>query len=249
MEKKQTSQRTKNFLKKNVYYIIMAVCLLAIAAMVTVTVLINNGVIATGREDLNGDLNNGINDDVPTGGNTDTPTGGDGGNTNVGDNTDKGNQGETQKPDDSKQTDTKPIAIVFVNPVEKVNIIQDYCMDSLVWNSTLKHYAVHNGIDFAGEDGTNVMCVYDGVVTDISYDVLNGNMVTIKHNDNLYSTYSSLNEPVVKVGQTVNKGAVIGTMGTTATAEYSSGAHVHFSVTENGNLIDPKTYLTVSNEK
>lgn len=248
MEKKQTSQRTKNFFKKNVYYIIMAVCLLAIAAMVTVTVLINNGVIGTEKEGLNNSLNNGT-DDVPTGANSELPTNNGNEQTNINDDKNQSGEGENKNPDDTKNQNEKPIAIVFANPVENVDIIQDYSMESLVWNSTLKHYAVHNGMDFAGAEGTNVMCVYDGVVTDISYDALNGNMVTIKHDDKLYSTYSSLNEPVVKVGQTVNKGAIIGTMGTTATAEYSLGSHVHFSVIENGNVIDPKTYLTVSNDK
>lgn len=240
MDKKQSSQKTKNFLKKNVYYIIMAVCLLAIAAMVTVTVLINNGVIGKPGEDLNPDnpvVKPGDDDPVVNpGDNTDDPV------VNPGDNTDD----PVVNPGGD---DPQPVAIVFSCPVQNANVIQGYSMDSLVWNSTLKHYAVHNGIDFGGADGDKVCAAYDGVVTDVSYDVLNGNTVTIKHSDTLTTVYSSLNEPVVTKGQTVKKGGVIGTMGTTATAEYSMGAHVHFSVMENGNIINPDAYLTVTENK
>lgn len=251
MEKKQSSQKTKNFLKKNVYYIIMAVCLLAIAAMITVTVLINNGTIPVGDDKLNTDGPNEptINDPIDNGNNGNNDSGNNGNNGNNG-NTDKdpGNQ-QPNNPNPDKPTDTEPVAIVFASPVADVNVIQEYSMDMLVWNSTLKHYAVHNGIDFGGAEGTNVYSAYDGVVTSVTYDVLNGNTVTIKHGDKLYTTYSSLNEPVVTVGQTVAKGGVIGTMGVTATAEYAMGAHVHFSVMEDGNIIDPETYLTLSSQK
>lgn len=238
MEKKQSSQKTKNFFKKNVYYIIMAVCLLAIAAMVTVTVLINNGVIGKQPDDLNPD-NPVIKPDNPDDGNN-----GDNDNPTV-------NPGDDDNPTVNPGDDDNPapIAIVFAAPVNSVNVIQGYSMDSLVWNSTLKHYAVHNGIDFGGADGDNVCAAYDGVVVDVSYDVLNGNTVTIKHSDTLSTVYSSLNEPVVTVGQTVKQGGVIGTMGTTATAEYTLGAHVHFSVLENGEIINPDAYLTITENK
>ncbi len=249
MEKKQSSQKAKNFFKKNVYYIIMAVCLLAIAAMVTVTVLINNGVIGGQDNDLNNDnpvinpddddqtINPGDDDDNPTvnpGDDDDNPT------VNPGDDDDN----PTINPDDEK-----PAAIVFASPVTNVNVIQGYSMDALVWNSTLKHYAVHNGIDFGGADGDNVCAVYDGVVTSVTYDVLNGHTVTIKHSDTLSTVYSSLNEPAVEEGQTVKQGGVIGTMGVTATAEYALGAHLHFSVLENGEIVNPDSYLTISENK
>ena len=220
----------------------MAVCLLAIAAMITVTVLINNGVIKMGEDNLNTDVPNEPTINDPVGDN----------NVDAGNNGDGNKEPDNQQPTNptpDKPTDTEPVAVVFASPVTDVNVIQEYSMDMLVWNSTLKHYAVHNGIDFGGADGTNVYCVYDGVVTSVTYDVLNGNTVTIKHGDKLYTTYSSLNEPVVTVGQTVAKGGIIGTMGVTATAEYAMGAHVHFSVTENGNIIDPETYLTLSSQK
>lgn len=229
MEKKRaTNGKFKTFLKKNIYYIIMAVCLLAIAAMITVTLVTRNNKVVEdpgynvgpGSEDQDnhGTLNpdDGSNDNPPVSG------------------------GEDITP--------PPVNIVFACPVNDVNILRDYVMDTVVWHNTLRHYAVHNGIDFGGNDGDAVMSAYAGVVTDISYDVLNGYKVTIKHNDSLTTTYSSLNEPTVVVGQTLTKGAVIGTMGITATNEYLDGAHVHFCLYENGKIANPYNYLTLGDK-
>lgn len=239
MEKKASTQKVKAFFKKNVYYIIMAACLLAIAAMITATVLLND------KQNVNNTIDDGINNVVPVDAD---PTG-----------TDKekekdpqeGQQGTETKPSGSEQTSTDPDptpaqSIVFEAPVAAVDIGCDYSMDALVWNSTLKHYAVHNGIDFKGEDGTNVLCVYDGVVSAVEYDILSGYTVTVKHNDSLCTSYGSLNEPTVKVGQNVRKGETIGTMGNTSSREYSMGPHLHFSVYENDRAIDPYKYLNIA---
>ncbi len=233
MEKKESTQKFKTFLKKNVYYIIMALCLLAIAGMITATVLLNKSPSVN-----NGNVvDNGISDGgvVPT----------------SGDPTEKEKEGEKEKEDPKEEKPTEgetnptPSAIVFDAPVAVVDIACDYSMDALVWNSTLKHYAVHNGIDFRGEEGTNVLCVYDGVVTSVGYDILSGYTVTVQHNDTLYTSYGSLNEPSVKVGQNVRKGEVLGTMGNTASKEYSMGPHVHFSVYENNKIADPYKYMAI----
>lgn len=210
----------------------MAVCLLAIAAMITVTILINKGVIG-----LSGDSTPTTQTPIDDGQNANGDTGGD-------------QPVVTDDPtDDTPPADVTPTAIVLKSPVETQTVLQGYSMDSLVWNSTLKHYAVHNGIDYGGADGTNVYCAYDGTVTDVSYDVLKGYSVTIKHSDDLSTVYSSLNEPVVTVGQTVKQGGIIGTMGVTATAEYDLGAHVHFTVLEKGAAVNPESYMTATESK
>ena len=56
--------------------------------------------------------------------------------------------------------------------------------------------------------------------------------------------YSSLAEEVsVSVGQAVSSGDVIGTVGCTALLETAIGEHVHFSVTCNGEDVDPNAFL------
>ncbi|MGN1042015.1 MAG: peptidoglycan DD-metalloendopeptidase family protein [Christensenellales bacterium] len=227
MEKKRaTNGKLKTFLKKNVYYIIMGVCLIAIAAMVTVALVTkkDNGVVDVGPSQ-----------------NVENPPA-----ENIGEDKDPTKTPETS--DDSPTIIPTPTVVVFASPVSDVNVIKDYCMDSLVWNGTLKHYAVHKGIDFAGNEGDSVMSAYSGVVSNVTYDVLNGYTVTVTHNDKLTTTYSSLNEPIVTTGQHVMKGEVIGTMGTTATNEYLDGAHVHFCLYENGAVANPYNYLALGDK-
>lgn len=238
MEKKRaTNGKFKVFLKKNIYYIIMAICLLAIAAMVTVAIVTSQN---------NNDLDPGI--DAGPGDNVNDPD----------DTPPVNNPDDEIPPVDNPDDDNTPpvdnpdepivVPVVFAAPVADVNVIKDYCMDSLVWNQTLKHYAVHNGIDFGGNDGDNVMSVYDGTVIEVKYDILNGYTVKVQHNDSLVTSYSSLNEPTVAVGQTVAKGDVLGTMGVTAANEYLDGAHVHFSLYEDGKIANPYTYLTLGDK-
>lgn len=230
MEKKRaTNGKFKVFLKKNIYYIIMAICLLAIAAMVTVAIVTSQN---------NNDLDPGI--DAGPGDNVNDP-----------DDTppvDNPGDGDDNTPPVDNPDEPIVVPVVFAAPVANVNVIKDYSMDSLVWNQTLKHYAVHNGIDFGGNDGDNVMSVYDGTVIEVKYDILNGYTVKVQHNDSLVTSYSSLNEPTVAVGQTVAKGDVLGTMGVTAANEYLDGAHVHFSLYEDGKIANPYTYLTLGDK-
>ena len=236
MDKKQSSQKTKNFFKKNAYYFIMAICLLAIVAMITVSVLINNGTIN-------------VNEDTPTITNPDGTLDNNPDQNQGTTNPDQNVEPEPDVGDGNENGEQQPTAIVFSSVTDTNNVILDYSMDALVWNSTLKHYAVHNGIDYGGNDGDNVYCPYDGVVTEVTYDILNGHCVTITHNENLVTEYRSLNTPSVSVGQTVKQGGIIATMGTSATNEYALGAHVHFSCIENGNYVNPSLYFAQSEDK
>jgi murein DD-endopeptidase MepM/ murein hydrolase activator NlpD len=226
MEKKRVSNtKMKQFLKKNIYYLIMALCLIAVAAMVAITVVNQNkenSIIDAVVPDVIDIVEPAVIVDP-------TPV-------------------IESDPIPSDVVDEPVVVvnpIVFASPVDSVDIIQDYTSTSLVWNSTLNHYSTHEAIDFGGADGDSVYSVYSGEVTSVDYDILNGYSVTIKHSDTLSTVYSSLNEPIVTQGQSVLKGTKIGTMGNTATNEYAEGPHLHFIVFENGNAVDPYTYLAI----
>ena len=60
--------------------------------------------------------------------------------------------------------------------------------------------------------------------------------------------YGSLAEPTLKKGDVIKKGATIGTMSTSATSEMADGAHVHFAVYLNGNVVSPYDYLPVGDK-
>lgn len=131
-------------------------------------------------------------------------------------------------------------------PVLNASIYKEYYGDQLVYNSTLKQWEVHNGIDFQAADGSSVYSILDGVVVDVYNNVLEGSVVVVEHGNGLVSTYSSLDESVlVKEGDNVNRGQELGIISDTASSEIDAGAHLHFSLEDNGKNVDPSAYLNI----
>jgi murein DD-endopeptidase MepM/ murein hydrolase activator NlpD len=150
-----------------------------------------------------------------------------------------------EKPnEDVLETPTETV-ISFIMPVNNASKIEDYST-TMVFNSTLNRYSQHLAIDFSAPEGTSVVCVYDGTVESVERSYLTGITVTIAHKDGVKSIYNSLGEVEdLSVGQTITQGEVIGTVGTSNLQESNDGAHLHFEVTENGEKINPLTYLVI----
>ena len=139
--------------------------------------------------------------------------------------------------------------IVFDLPVASSTIIKSYTSSTVVFNKTLGIYTGHMGIDFAADAGTNVVAVYDGTIESVTTSYLQGTTVTIDHGNGLKSVYNSIEAAEnLTEGKAVKKGDVIGAVSDNNRQEYKDGAHLHFEVIENGEKIDPETYL-LSSEK
>lgn len=100
--------------------------------------------------------------------------------------------------------------------------------------------AWHGGVDFAGAEGSRVVAVAAGIVTQAGLERGYGNMVEIDHGDGLVTRYGHNRENRVAVGDLVKKGDVVALMGKTGRA---SGAHVHFELTKDGNSMNPAPYI------
>ena len=99
----------------------------------------------------------------------------------------------------------------------------------------------HYGTDFAAPVGTPIRATASGTVTKSSYTRANGNYVTIRHNGTYSTQYLHMKKRGVKVGQYVQQGDFIGTVGMTG---YTSGPHVCYRFWKNGRQVDPfKTKL------
>jgi len=218
--KAKKNNRFVAFLKRNVYYVIMGVCILAIGGMVTYA-LLNNNPPPEGPPL--------VVDPDPT---------------------DPSDPAGPSDPTDDPTDPTGSITpVVFCWPVEGGNIIVDYTMDTLVWHMTLGHYRVNPSIRIGGEADANVLAAYDGVVEKVYYDILDGNVITIRHSEDLVTTYGSLKDlPEIAIGATVKKGDILGKIGTSASAEFKEGAHVTFKVYEKGSIISPYTYLDIGDK-
>ena len=100
--------------------------------------------------------------------------------------------------------------------------------------------AMHNGMDFAGKHGSDVVAVAGGVVTWSGKRWGYGNLVEINHGNGYVTRYAHNSEHLVEVGEAVKKGQIVARMGTSGR---STGPHVHFEVLHNGRHVDPAKFL------
>lgn len=107
-------------------------------------------------------------------------------------------------------------------------------------NPRLKTVLLNNGIDIAAEKGTEVSCVFSGVVSVITYMSGFGNTIILDHNNGYYTVYAHLDEIFVKKFQIVDAGAVIGTVGDSGSLE---GAMLHFEIYANNQAQNPVIWL------
>ncbi len=94
----------------------------------------------------------------------------------------------------------------------------------------------HGGSDFKGAEGDPIFAVNDGTVILAKSMYYEGNFTVIDHGLELYSLYMHQSELLVKPGDKVKKGDMIGKIGSTG---MSTGPHLHLGVRVLGTMIDP----------
>lgn len=100
--------------------------------------------------------------------------------------------------------------------------------------------AWHDGVDFAGKDGSNIVAVAAGVVTWADDRYGYGNLVEINHGNGYVTRYAHCKELLVNVGDVIKKGDIVALMGSTGR---STGPHVHFEVLHRGESVDPAKFI------
>ncbi len=100
--------------------------------------------------------------------------------------------------------------------------------------------ARHEGLDFAGREGTPIKAVAAGVVTWSGDRYGYGNLVEVDHGSGYSTRYAHNKDNSVAVGERVEKGQVVATMGSTGRA---TGANLHFEVLQNGRAVDPLDFI------
>jgi len=102
-------------------------------------------------------------------------------------------------------------------------------------------YLPSTGIDYQSDYDFDVVSILDGVVVTVREDQTLGKIVEIKHKNNIISSYQSLSEIVVKEGDEVKQGQIIGKSGT-ANIQKDMGSHLHFELTVDSKTVDPEEY-------
>jgi len=103
--------------------------------------------------------------------------------------------------------------------------------------------AMHEGIDFLVDTGTPIHAAAGGLVVAAELHPQYGNMIDIDHGNDFTSRYAHASKLLVKTGDLVQRGAIIGLSGSTGR---STGPHVHFEVRYKGVAQNPNRFLQVS---
>ena len=140
---------------------------------------------------------------------------------------------------------TEPAELLpqVVSPLDGTTVTV-FSMTELLYDPTMADWRTHDGIDVQAEEGAAVKTAAGGTVQSVTDDELMGTTVVIDHEGGYSTRYSSLQKDVpVTAGQQVVAGEVIGRVGTTSAAESQMGPHLHFSVSRDGAVIDPRDYV------
>jgi murein DD-endopeptidase MepM/ murein hydrolase activator NlpD len=98
----------------------------------------------------------------------------------------------------------------------------------------------HTGVDITNAEGTPIQATADGEVEEAGWMGRYGNGVMIRHSDQFETLYAHMSKILVKEGQSIARGDILGNMGRTGNA---TGVHLHYEVRLNGRPVDPMPYM------
>lgn len=126
----------------------------------------------------------------------------------------------------------------WMSPLTKYRLSSPFGMR---FHPILKKNRMHNGVDMAAPANTLIYAARGGLVITTAYQKDGaGNYVQIDHGDGYRSIYMHMTRYVVKSGDYVVPGQIIGYVGSTG---LSSGNHLHFGISKNGVYVNPMEYI------
>ena len=108
-------------------------------------------------------------------------------------------------------------------------------------NPLLHKQEFHDGLDIAVAEGTKVVAVRSGRVTEVRTSATYGRLLKYETEDGYEVMYAHLSEVLVQEGQMIRQGQIIARSGNTG---LSTGPHLHYSLWKEETLLDPMDYLT-----
>lgn len=204
------------FFKKNVYIILMIVCILAIATMITVAAVLNSD-----------------------GGKVDDPI------INIPDKPDE-TKPPVEKPDDGEPTVKPwafELSLPIANSqLGGHDFTYDKC--EVVEFVNINVLRTHNGVDILAKEGADVLCALGGKVVSIATDSIEMTTVTLQHEQGYTTVYKLLENVDLKVGDVVSTGQKMGIVSSSkGHFEGDIESHLHFEALKDGVYINPVTYF------
>lgn len=225
---KNESNKLKNFLKKEGFYVVLFVCLCIVATVAAVTIKNNRDIKNAQLQqsklaEQSSKDNSAVNYQDAL---------------QVKDNSQAGNSAA------AAQKVSTTADIKFIKPVEGT-IARAYSENPIYWEST-RSYRANLGYEIKTQLGKPVIAVMDGKVESIDTASAEGVKIVINHQNGLKTVYSNLDAKVkVTQGQMVKQGAQLGVVGKTSlnSAYESYGDHLHFGVIKGSDYVDPARYI------
>jgi murein DD-endopeptidase MepM/ murein hydrolase activator NlpD len=125
----------------------------------------------------------------------------------------------------------------FRFPLKFFRVTSDFGMRA---NPVTGNVGMHQGVDLAAPEGTEVYAAADGVVTFTGFDPVYGNYIIITHSERLTSLYGHLQIIETVLRTNVKSGNLIGRVGSTG---QSTGPHLHFELRQDGRPFNPEGKL------
>jgi murein DD-endopeptidase MepM/ murein hydrolase activator NlpD len=129
------------------------------------------------------------------------------------------------------------IAIPSTQPVKGTALTSGYGVRSDPFRGRA---AMHAGIDLAGPLGTPIYATADAVVSRSEWAGGYGNLIELGHGRGIQTRYGHLTRSIVRAGQKVKRGDLIGYMGSTGR---STGSHLHYEVRIDGKAVNPIPFM------
>lgn len=107
----------------------------------------------------------------------------------------------------------------------------------------LKKNAFHPGIDFRGKTGDEIRATADATVKKAARNKVLGRYIILSHGNGFETIFAHMHKTLVKKGEKVKRGEVIGQIGNTGR---STGSHLHYGIRYRDKSIDPMKYLQVA---
>ena len=98
----------------------------------------------------------------------------------------------------------------------------------------------HNGVDLANKVGTPILAAMSGKVAKLGFNPNYGKYLILTHADGFQTLYAHLDSFLAQTGARVKQGQLIARMGNSG---YSTGSHLHFSIFQRGEHVDPLRFL------
>ncbi len=103
-----------------------------------------------------------------------------------------------------------------------------------------RHGRHHDGVDIAAKRGSSILASASGKVKFVGRMRGYGNVIVLTHPGSYHTVYAHNSRNLVRKGQSVSQGEVIGKVGSTGR---SSGPHLHFEIRKNNRVANPGKYL------